>query len=132
MTLRSTLHAFLRDAVNVAVYEARLPIRPMMPALVQTFVSGETTQTHSNRRSLMPRRVQIDAYANNDIEGDRLATELLYALDGFHGPMGELNIGWVTLMSDFDALPLEIKGGEIRYRRTLDFEVAYQEVPSAS
>jgi hypothetical protein len=140
VTLRASLHEFLRDEINVSVYDARLPIRPMMPALVQTFVGGGTVQTHSNRRSLIARRVQIDAFANNDEEVDRMATHLLHALDGYHGPMNDVDIGWATLLSDFDTNPTEIKTGdrrsgavpEVRYRRILDFEVAYQEVSQES
>jgi hypothetical protein len=105
----------------------------MMPALVQSFVGGGTVQTHSNRRSLVERRIQIDAFADNDKEVDEIATRLLYALDGYHGPMGDVNIGWAALLVDFDTTPQEIKGGQIRYRRILDFRVAYQEeTPTSS
>jgi hypothetical protein len=132
MTLRAALHQFLRDEINVSVHDARLPIRPMMPALVQVFVGGGTVQTHSNRRSLIARRVQIDAFADNDEEVDRMATQVLHALDGYHGPMNDVEIGWATLLSDFDTVPNEIKGGQVRYRRIMDFEVAYQEAPTSS
>ena len=128
MTIRSTLHAFLRDTLDVPVYEARLPIRPMMPALVQRFVSGRSVLTQSNPRSLLERRVQIDVYGNNDAQVDELSLSLLRALDGYHGPMGSDSIGWAGLLSDVDVTPTEIKGGEIRYRRILDFTLAYQEV----
>lgn len=128
MTIRSELHAWLRDTLNVPVYDARLPIRPNMPALVQRFVSGRSVLTQSNPRSLLERRVQIDVFANNDGEVDRLSTSLLHALDGYHGPMGTASVGWAGLLSDFDTEPQEVKGGEIRYRRILDFTLAYQEV----
>lgn len=128
MSFRSAFHDWLRDTTNKPVYDARLPIRPMMPALVQRFVSGRANQTHSNPVSLLPRRIQIDVYANNDAEVDTIATQLLLALDGYHGPMGTARIGWAGLLSDIDTNPQEIKGGEIRYRRILDFEVSYQEV----
>jgi len=137
MTLRQSLHDYLRDTVDVSVHEGKLPIRPVMPALVQHFVAASTVQTHSNRRSLIPRRVQLDVYGNNDKDVDATATKLLLALDGYHGPMGDTTIGWATMLTDMDFPPTEIKGGEVRFRRTLDFEVAYQErgklvVPSSS
>lgn len=137
MSLRTSLHAYLRDTVDVPIHDGRLPLRPMMPALVQRFISAATVQTHSNRRSLIPRRVQIDAYANNDKDVDAVATRLLLALDGYHGPMGDVAIGWARLLNDLEAMPSEVKSGggqdrvrvpEVRYRRILDFEVAYQEL----
>lgn len=128
MTLRQALHEYLRDTVNMPVYEGRLPIRPMMPALLQNFISATSTQTHSGPTTLLERRVQIDAFANNDAEVDRTATALLHALDGFHGPLNSIDVGSIFLISDFDMGPEEIRGGEVRYRRTLDFSVAYQEV----
>ena len=53
------------------------------------------------------------------------------ALDGYHGPMGSASVGWAGLLSDVDTTPQEIKGGEIRYRRILDFTLAYQEERNA-
>lgn len=128
MTFRADLHGWLRDTLDKPVYDARLPIRPTMPALVQRFVAGRSVLTHSNPRSLLERRVQIDVYANNDSEVDQLATNLVKRLDGYHGPMGMASVGWAGLLSDIDTTPTEIKGGEIRYRRILDFTIAYQEV----
>lgn len=132
MSIRAELHDWLRDTLDVPVHNARLPIRPMMPALVQRFVSGRSVLTHSQPRSLLERRVQIDVFANNDADVDALATQLLHALDGYHGAMGSASIGWAGLLSDYDVTPTEIKGGEIRYRRIMDFAVAYQEVAPES
>lgn len=132
MTLRSALHAFLRDAINVSVHDARLPTRPMMPALVQSFVSASSTHTHSGPSTLMERRVQVDAYADNDKEVDATATAVLHALDGFRGDMNGVDIGSIFLISDFETPPDEIKGGQVRYRRILDFAVSYQEVAPES
>jgi hypothetical protein len=128
MSFRAALHAWVRDQLNVPVYDARLPIRPNMPALVQRFVTGRSDLSHSNPLSLLPRRVQFDIYANNDVDVDTLSTRLLKALDGYHGPMGDVSIGWAGMDSDFDRVPQEIKGGEVRYGRILDFTIAYQEV----
>lgn len=127
MTLRNALHEYLRDTVNVSVHNGRLPIRPMMPALVLRFISASAEQSHSNPVSLLPRRVQVDAYADNDKEVDAIATQLLLALDGYHGPMGDVSIGWAAMVNDLESTPEEIKGGQIRYRRILDFMVAHQE-----
>jgi hypothetical protein len=127
MTLRASLHEFVRDNVDVSVSESKLPLRPMMPHIVLRFITGRTVQTMSNRRSLVPRRVQFDIYANNDTQVDAVATNLLRALDNFHGPMGDVSIGWAFMLNDLDMPPQEIKGGEIRYQRVVDFEVAYQE-----
>lgn len=134
MTLREALHAYLRDEVDVSVHESRLPTRPIMPALVVRFVSAYMVHTHSNRRSLLPRRVQVNAYANNDTEVDAIATRLLYALDHFHGilPGTGVAIGWARLLTDLDSEPIEQKGAPVMYRRILDFEIAYQEVPTES
>lgn len=132
MTLRQALHAFLRDEVNVSVHDARLPVRPMMPALVQSFISATSTQTHSGPDSLVERRVQVDAYADNDKEVDQTATTVMHVLDGFRGDMNGVDIGSIFLISDFDHDPQEIKGGQVRYRRSLDFAVSYQEVPLES
>ncbi len=133
MTLRSSLSDFVRDEVDVAVSKGTLPGRgrPMMPHIVLRFVSGRTVGTMSNRRSLVPRRVQFDCYANNDEEVDRIATNLLRVLDNFHGPMGDVSIGWAFMLNDLDMPPEEIKGGEVRYQRIVDFEVAYQEVTTS-
>lgn len=129
MTLRDSLHNYIRDTVDVGVHNARLPVRPMMPAIVLKFITAYSTLTHSNPRSLLPRRVQFTCYADNDAEVDAIATRLLRALDGYHGPMEGTAIGWAQLINDVELDPLEGKGdGKIRYRRVLDFEVAYQEV----
>lgn len=128
MTLRAALHEFLRDQINVPVYDARLPVRPMMPALVQSFVSSSSTETHSGPISLFERRVQIDVYANNDAEVDRTATTLLHLLDGYRGELEGVDVGSIFFISDFDFEPEEVKGGEVRFRRVLDFSVAYQEI----
>lgn len=132
MTLRAALHAYVREALDISVHDARLSLRPMMPAIVMQFISATTVQTMSNRRSLLPRRVQFDVYSNNDKTTDALATKLLLALDGYHGPMGDVNIGWATMLNDSDFPPEEAKNTatgnmEPRFRRSLDFEVAYQE-----
>lgn len=127
MTLREALHAFIRDNVNVSVHEGRLPTRPMMPAIVQRNISGRSTQTHTSPASLLPRRIQFDAYADNDSEVDQIALRLIAALDGFHGPMNGVSIGWIALLNDLEMQPVEIKGGIIRFRRILDFEIASQQ-----
>ncbi len=128
MTLRTALHEYLRDTVDVSVHDGRLPIRPMMPALVLRFISANADQTHSGPVSLLERRVQIDAFSDNDKEVDAIATRMLHALDGYHGPMGDVDIGSAFLANDLETEPTEIKGGQIRYRRIVDFMVAYQEV----
>jgi hypothetical protein len=130
VTLQKSLHDYVREAVDCSVHDNRLPTRPLMPAIVMHFVTAVTVQTHSNRRSLIPRRVQFDVYSNSSDEVDALATRLLLALDHKHGPMGDVSIGWATLLNDMAMAPEEQgahKPGEVRYRRTLDFEVAYQE-----
>lgn len=132
MTLRKALHEFLRDEMDVPVYDKRLPVRPMMPALVQSYISATPTQTHSGPTTLLERRVQIDAYGNNDADVDATATALLHALNGYRGDMNGIDIGSIFLISDFDLNPDEIKGGEVRYRRALDFAVSYQELEAAS
>ena len=132
MTFRQALHEFLRDTIDVPVYDARLPLRPMMPALVQSFVAASSIHTHSGPSTLLERRVQIDAFANNDPEADQLAARLLYALDGYHGTMNGVDVGYVELVSDVEMDPAEIKGGEVRYRRVLDFMVGYQDVQEVS
>lgn len=128
MSLRSSLHEWVRDELNVPVYDARLPVRPNMPAVVQRFVSGRSDLSHSNPISLIALRIQFDLYSNNDTELDQLSTRLLRRLDGYHGRMGDVSIGWAGLLLNIDALPHDIKGGEVRFRRVLDFTVAYQEV----
>jgi hypothetical protein len=132
MTLRAALHSFLRDAVNVSVHDGRLPTRPMMPALVQSFISVTPIETHSGPDLLLERRVQIDAYANNDKDVDETATALMQTLDGYRGDMNGVEIGSIFLISDFDHQPEEIAGAPVRYRRSLDFAVSYQEVPLES
>ena len=140
MTLRASLHDYLRDEIDVPVHETRLPRRPMLPAVVQRFITGNTVQTHSNRRSLVERRIQVDVYANNWEATDDLATRILLALDGFHGVMGDVAIGWMTLVVDTESEPIEFKGTtsdarsvsagaspQIRFLRSLDFALAYQE-----
>lgn len=127
MTLRSTLKEFIRDELDLPVHNGRLSARPMMPAAVQSFIATTAAQSHSNPVSLLQRRVQVDVYAQNDEEVDALAKTLVKALDGYHGPMGDVAIGAAFLVNDRDMQPEQIKGGEVRYRRTLDFVVAYQE-----
>ncbi len=130
MTLRSALHQYLRDVVDVSVFDTQLPVRPMMPALVLSFVSAVSVQTHSNPRSLLPRRVQIDCYSSNAPEVDDIATRVLLALDGYHGPMHDVDIGWSSLANDLDMPPQpqpEKGDGKVTFRRIMDFEVAYQE-----
>jgi hypothetical protein len=131
VTFRRDLHQFVRDEVDVSVTDGKLPLRPMMPHITMRFVSGRTIQTMSNRRSLVPRRVQFSLYANNDADNDRNATNLLRVLDNFHGPMGATSIGWAAMLNDLDMPPEEIKGGEVRYLRIVDFEIAYQEEVTA-
>jgi len=127
MSFRSSLHSYVRDQLDVAVHDSRLPLRPMMPTIVQRFVSGRADQTHSNPVSLLEKRVQFDIYGNNDEQVDDLSLTLLHKLDGYHGPMGDVSIGWAGLLSDLDTKPEDIKGGEVRYRRIMDFAIAYQE-----
>jgi len=127
MSFRSSLHSYVRDQLDVAVHDSRLPLRPMMPTIVQRFISGRADQTHSNPVSLLEKRVQFDIYGNNDEQVDDLSLTLLHKLDGYHGPMGDVSIGWAGLLSDLDTKPEDIKGGEVRYRRIMDFAIAYQE-----
>ena len=127
MSFRSSLHNFVRDELDVSVNNSRLPLRPMMPTIVQRFVSGRADQTHSNPVSLLEKRVQFDIYGNNDEQVDDLSLTLLHKLDGYHGPMGDVSIGWAGLLSDLDTKPEDIKGGEVRFRRVMDFALSYQE-----
>jgi hypothetical protein len=127
MSFRSSLHSYVRDQLDVAVHDSRLPVRPMMPSVVQRFISGRADQTHSAPVSLLEKRVQFDIYGNNDEQVDDLSLTLLHKLDGYHGPMGDVSIGWAGLLSDLDTKPEDIKGGEVRYRRIMDFAIAYQE-----
>ncbi len=131
MTLRAALHEYLRDVVDVSVFDARLSTRPMMPALVLRYISARSMLTHSAPRSLLERRVQIDVWSENDKECDDVARRVLLALDGYHGPMMDVVIGWCSLSNDLEMEPVPPKGdGKIRFRRIVDFELSYQEVRS--
>jgi hypothetical protein len=132
MSFRSALHQFLRDQVNVSVSDGALPLRPMMPHLVQHFITARSTPTHTGPASILPRRVQVDAYADNDAECDRIATDVIDALDGFHGLMGSTPIGWVALLNDLETTPVQMKNAGMRFRRILDFEVAHQRLEEGS
>jgi hypothetical protein len=128
MTLKQALHDYLRDVVDVSVFDTRLSTRPMMPALVLRLISAVSVQTHSNPRSLLARRVQVDVYAWNEPEVDETARLVLLALDGYHGPMLGVDIGWSSLANDLDMQPAEPKGdGKVLFHRIMDFEVSYQE-----
>lgn len=131
MTFRASLHDYLREAVDVSVFDARLSTRPQLPALVVRFISAGSVLTHSAPSSLLPRRVQIDCYSWNDAEADDLATRVLLALDGYHGPMLDATVGWCRLANDLELTPLEPGGdGKVRFQRILDFELSYQEARS--
>jgi hypothetical protein len=131
-TLKEALHDYLREQIDVSVHEGRLPTRPLWPAVVQHYVAGSTLQTHSSPASLLPRRVQLDAYAQNEPECDDIATRIVRALDGFHGAMGSVAIGWAALLNSIDSAPVELKGGGIAFRSVLDFEIAHQRLEGSS
>lgn len=126
-TLRQALHEWLRDEIDVSVFDGKLPTRPILPVLVQNYVGAQSVQTHSAPRSLLERRVQIDVWAQNDPEADALELRVIAALDGFHGLMGDLAIGWAMLINATETAPAEIKGGGWQFRRILDFAISYQQ-----
>lgn len=127
MTFRASLHEWVRDTLDVSVHDAKLPIRPILPAVVQRFISAVAEMTHSGPVSLLERRVQFDVVSGNDAEADEIALRLIRSLDGFHGPMGDADIGSAALLVDLEVIPEEIKGGGRQYRRIVDFAIAYQE-----
>lgn len=127
MSFRSAVHEWVRDTLDVSVHDGALPVRPMLPAIVQRFVSATTLMTHAGPASLFERRVQFDVYAGNDKQVDELSMGLIAGLDGFRGDMGDVHVGAVELLSEVDSIPAEVKGGGAQYRRILDFGFTYTE-----
>ena len=127
MTLRSSLHDWLRDTLDVPIHEGALPLRPTLPTAVQRYISATSMLTHNVPVSLLQRRVQVDIVTGNDTECDELALTLLRAIDGYHGPMGDVDIGWAGILTELEVQPEEIKGGGRQYRRIVDIGLAYQE-----
>jgi hypothetical protein len=128
MSLRTSLHEWLRDTLDVPVSEGALPLRPTLPRAVQRFITATSTLTQSQPVSLLQRRVQVDIITNNDSEADELVLKLIRAVDGYHGRMGDVDIGWAGILTELEALPEDVKGAPRQYRRIVDIGLAYQEV----
>ncbi len=91
------LFSFLSDqgtSAAAGIYGQQLPQVPTFPAIRYFQVSDPPEHTHSGRSSLRHPRFQLDCF-DQDAEGHdgylgavRLASEVITALDGYRGRMG--------------------------------------------
>lgn len=132
MTLRTDLHEYVRDQLDVPVTRVRLPRRPVHPSIHFRNVSASTIPTHSGPAGLVTKRIQWDVWSNNDDDLDALSERLRHLLDGYSGVMGDTDIGAIFFDSEVDIDEAPTTSEPQVYHRAIDFMVTYREAQGGS
>lgn len=90
------LFSFLSDQATDAasrIYPNELPQNATLPAIKYFQVSDPPEHTHDGRSKLRHPRFQLDCYADTYLKAHRLANQVVTALDGYRGQMGQSTCG---------------------------------------
>jgi hypothetical protein len=90
------LFSFLSDQATDAasrIYPNELPQGVTLPAVKYFQVSDPAEHTHDGRSKLRHPRFQLDCYADTYLEAHRLSDQVIIALDGYQGQMGQATCG---------------------------------------
>lgn len=90
------LFSFLSDQATDAasrIYPNELPQGVTLPAIRYFQVSDPPEHTHDGRSKLRHPRFQLDCYADTYLKAHQLAEQVVTALDGYRGQMGQSTCG---------------------------------------
>jgi hypothetical protein len=102
MSFRAGLTAFLgsqpavNELVDGRIHPIRLPDKPTLPAIVYLVVNNGTRFTHDGALPLRHPLIQLDVWSHRVEEAERLSDAVTQALNGYRGPMGDVDYtaGW--------------------------------------
>lgn len=133
MSIRSDLHEYVRDQLDLPVTRVRLSRRPMLPALDLYSISASTIPHHGGPAGLVTKRFQFDVWAANDPQVDEISEALRRLLDGYRGAMGDSDIGSIFFDGEVDIDETPDKTSEPQvYHRAIDFLVTFRETEAGS
>lgn len=125
MTFRADLHDWIRDTLDVPVRAVRISEKPMLPAIAYNQIAGDEPISHSGRTGLVRRHMQLDVWAGNDDDIERLANQLRRLLNGFRGVMGGSEVASVEYAGEHDLADPNPRF----FRRAIDFYFTEREMP---
>lgn len=114
-------HTGLNGLVAERIYPLRLPKNYTVPAIVFQRVGTSRTVCYDGPSQIANARFQFDIWARTYAEVKEIVAQLVTALLGFVGTMGETRV-WVT------DEPMELDGYEPDtklYRGTVDFGIKH-------
>lgn len=127
MTFSEALFSFLSGAGTTAgsrFYPNRLPQSVELPAVRYFRVSNPQEHTHSGAVVLKEPRYQLDCYAMSYLAAEALAIEVVEALDGYKGAMGDYDVG-ASLVEDAGKDDEDPETG--RHRVSVDVVISHKE-----
>jgi hypothetical protein len=128
LTNDSEISAF----VSERVYSMRLPEKSTIPAISWHQVSGRdaapTYDAAEDYSTWISARIQFNCWGRSGDQAMNLGEAVIAALSGYDGSIGGDLIQSSFLVNELDIYEVPTK----LYRRILDFQISYEDVPAAS
>ncbi len=129
MTISQALRAFLLARpsivalVGARIYPQILPQKPTYPAITYAQASGVRLRILEGPAGRARPRISINSWADTHETMDAVADAVRAALDGYAGPMGDLNVGSVVLDNEFETFEEEAR----MHRKLQDYIISHEE-----
>lgn len=99
-----------------------------MPAIRYDLITKNSWKTLQGSGDKATSRVQIECYGTTRLEANAVAAAVKNNLDGFRGPLGDLNIFDCVMDNQYDSIDPPTSGSKHwRKRRVLDFLITHTE-----
>lgn len=120
--------AALHSLVGVRIYPITARQQDALPYLTWQRLSWLPTYHMTGRSNMMQCTVQVDVWARNSVEAEKLAEALLSATDAkYQGAMNSLDVRSMTMMNDMDVPELPDDGGQQGvFHRAIDLNIWYR------
>lgn len=120
--------ASLHNLVGTHIYPIMARQTAEIPYLTWQRLSWTPTYHMRGRSNLMECTVQVDIWAHNSVEAEKLAEALLSVTDAkYQGDMAEIDVRSMTVLNDIDVPESPDDGGQLGvFHRAIDLDIWYR------
>jgi len=118
--------ATLAAMVGTGVFNGRMPKETLPAVVIQVISSTEQQQYHLGAAGSRMKRIQIDTYASDYFDAQRINDRIIALLDGYSGALPDGTVVDASLLDKEIDLPVEAGFQGYLCRRMAEFCITYQ------
>lgn len=116
----------LAGMVGTGVFNGRMDKETLPAVVIQVISSTEQQQYHLGPVGSRMKRIQIDTYANDYFDAQRINDRVIALLDGYSGTLPDNTVVDASVLDNEMDLPLEAGFQGYLCRRVAEFCITYQ------